>query len=314
MDFLPSWLLKINLVDLIFITFTITMVIFSALMNSIEPYLPVSIRQSIRYGKFAYTGKDQDKLVSMMEVPKSWFKHFYLFAAAYSAIAMFLVTFVYLRGMSVPGIVIGFLDLVYGFNRTEKIDSTTTFVAMLLITAQCLRRFYETHFVQIFSAKGKINFSHYMVGYLHYFGTVTAILGAANGFVAGSEVIKPQLTDLSPRHFCSIILFICAWTLQYQSNMILVNMRKGKDGKVVTQKHLMPQGGYFEKVSAPHMYFEILMYVALFGLLYQNVTSLYIVVWVLSNQVHNALMTHKWYQENFKDYPKQRKAIFPNIL
>lgn len=91
-------------------------------------------------------------------------------------------------------------------------------------------------------------------------------------------------------------------------------MRKSKNGKVVTQKHLLPQGGYFNSVSAPHMYFEVLMYIALFGLLYENITAFYILVWVLSNQVHNALMTHKWYQENFKDYPKDRKAIFPKLL
>lgn len=96
------------------------MVIFSALINSIEPYLPVSLRQSIRYGKFAYKGNDQDKFVSLLEVPKSWFKHFYVFAAVYSTIAMILVVIVYLRGSPVPGIVLGFLDLVYGYDRTEK--------------------------------------------------------------------------------------------------------------------------------------------------------------------------------------------------
>lgn len=194
------------------------------------------------------------------------------------------------------------------------VNSTTTLIAIVLINAQCLRRFYETHYIQIFSSTGKINFSHYLVGYLHYFGTVTAILGAANGFVHGSDVISPRLSDLSGRHFCAVILFICAWTLQFQSNIILANMRKSKDGKVITQKHLMPKGGYFESVSAPHMYFEVLMYVALFALLYENLTSFYILIWVASNQIHNALLTHKWYKENFKDYPKERKAIFPKLL
>lgn len=117
---LPRLIFKINLVDFIFISFTITMVIFSVLINSIEPYLPVSIRQSIRYGKFAYKGKDQDKLVSLLEVPKSWFKHFYVFAAVYSTLGMLLTLLVYLRGSVVFGFVISFLDFVYGFERSEK--------------------------------------------------------------------------------------------------------------------------------------------------------------------------------------------------
>lgn len=117
---LPKWMLQINLVDFIFINFTITMVLFSVLINFVEPYLPVFIRQSIRYGKFAYKGKDEDKVVAKMEVPKSWFKHFYVFAAVYSTLGSLLVFYIYFLNGKVPVVVLKFLDLVYGPVRTAK--------------------------------------------------------------------------------------------------------------------------------------------------------------------------------------------------
>lgn len=185
---------------------------------------------------------------------------------------------------------------------------------MGLITLQCLRRFYETHFVQIFSSSSKINLSHYLVGFLHYFGTITAILGASEGFVGNETARRPNFDTVSITDLSFVWLFLYSWFYQLQSNLILVNLRKNKSGKVVTEKHLMPSGGYFELVSAPHMLFEILMYLALFGLLRSNVTSAYCFVWVLLNQAHNALMTHKWNRETFKDYPKKRKAVIPYLL
>ena len=37
-------------------------------------------------------------------------------------------------------------------------------------------------------------------------------------------------------------------------------------------------------------------------------------LFVIMNISHNAIRTHKWYNEKFEDYPKQRKAIIPFIL
>lgn len=185
---------------------------------------------------------------------------------------------------------------------------------MGLIGLQCMRRFFETNFIQIFSKASRINFSHYVVGYLHYFGVVTFILGAAEGFVAHELVTPPTFGALTLSDLTFTWLFIYAWFYQLQSNLILVGMRKNKSGQVVTEKHLVPRGGYFELISSPHMFFEVVMYIALSGLLRHNITALYCALWVTINQIHNAYLTHKWYKETFRDYPVQRKAIVPYLL
>lgn len=60
-----------------------------------------------------------------------------------------------------------------------------TLVALALMTLQCTRRFIESNFLQIFSKKSKINLSHYLCGYLHYYGVFVLIVAKGDGFVNG---------------------------------------------------------------------------------------------------------------------------------
>lgn len=76
----------------------------------------------------------------------------------------------------------------------------------------------------------------------------------------------------------------------------------------------MPTGGFFDFVSAPHMLFEVVMYFALTVMLFGNISWLFVFFWVLCNQIENAWLSHKWYLENFEDYPKDRRAIIPGFL
>lgn len=72
--------------------------------------------------------------------------------------------------------------------------------------------------------------------------------------------------------------------------MILVNLRKDqKTGQVTTERHLLPKGGFFDMISSPHMFFEVVMYLVLLGLLPNCTTWYYIAFWVFSNQVCSSI-------------------------
>lgn len=305
---------QINLLNSIFINFTLTIVLLGLLINAIEPHLPAFITQSFRYGKHSHKG-EQNALIGKLEVPKSWFSHFYVFAFGWSLLALSLNLKVLIHGTTAPDIVVDFLDFVAGGKeRKVLVNSTSGFVATVLITMQCVRRFYETNFIQIFSSKSKINLSHYIVGYLHYFGCIAAVLANTEGFVRGTTPSSFSFQKITMMQFICCFMFHFSWAQQYKSNMILVNLRKDTAGNTVTEKHLMPQGGFFQFVSSPHMFFEVAMYVAISGVIPASSTWAYIVIWVIANQTENAWLTHKWYKENFKNYPKRRFAIYPYIL
>lgn len=107
-----------NFIEFLFINLTLSTFLLGISVNLIEPYLPAFITQTFRYGKHSHKG-EKDKTVSKCEIPKSWFKHFYVFAGIWSVGTFWLAVNTLVLGRSVPGFVIKFLDLVGGSDRRE---------------------------------------------------------------------------------------------------------------------------------------------------------------------------------------------------
>jgi 3-oxo-5-alpha-steroid 4-dehydrogenase 1 len=45
-----------------------------------------------------------------------------------------------------------------------------------------------------------------------------------------------------------------------------------------------------------------------------SVSGVLFLIWTIGNLFTRALAKHRWYRENFDNYPKERKAIIPGIL
>lgn len=58
-------------------------------------------------------------------------------------------------------------------------SAAVVYLACGLLTLQCYRRMYDTHFVSIFGKNSRMNLSHYLVGFIHYTGVFLAILAEA---------------------------------------------------------------------------------------------------------------------------------------
>jgi 3-oxo-5-alpha-steroid 4-dehydrogenase 3 len=151
---------------------------------------------------------------------------------------------------------------------------------------------------------------------LHYYGVVILIIAKSDGFnmerYQHTHIIN-GVKEVSLAVFASLAFLYLNYK-QFETNMIFINLRKSKSGKVITESHVLPQGGWFQYVSSPHMFTEVAMYIILYVVLFKNSTYIYCLFWVVSNQICNAILTHKWYLQTFKDYPKERKAIIPFLL
>lgn len=113
--------------------------------------------------------------------------------------------------------------------------------AVALLTIQCARRFYETQYIQVFSRQSKINFTHYIVGYYHYFGAFLTIISQAPGFNRNPQPDdEPYLhiENLYPYHLSMTLLFIYAWYQQCRANIMLANLRKNHKGKTPVSNYL----------------------------------------------------------------------------
>lgn len=98
---------------------TFVIVVLGTLMSLIEKYLPTAIKQTFRYGKHASKDKS-DKLVELIEIPKSWFSHFYVFAIVWSWGSLIIAVSVYFFGHQIHRYLIIYLDVSCGYDRQAE--------------------------------------------------------------------------------------------------------------------------------------------------------------------------------------------------
>ncbi|XP_076301117.1 polyprenal reductase [Lasioglossum baleicum] len=302
--------MQINLIRIVFLFAASTTGIIGLLVNYVEPYLPVLITRTYRYGKYSDT--TYQPLVMKAEVPKRWFKHFYIFAAPASSCVLYFVFCKYLWNNDIPKIVTWTLNMSLGANRQALVSPENTFVAVLLLTSHCWKRFYESNCISIFSGK-MMNISHYFIGFYHYFGTLISLIGESKGFVEGSESYFSWKNITYIHLICAFIITLSSYA-QLRANYILSGLRKEKTGEINSTVYKIPHGGLFEYVSGALQITEIIIYISLSVILWQSSTYHYVTIWVIINQISTAMLTHKWYIETFQNYPKSRKILVPYIF
>ena len=134
--------------------------------------------------------------------------------------------------------------------------------------------------------------------------------------LATSPRIKAdKFNFFTPSHIIGVALFIWASYVQFDSHRILANLRKDSMGRVITTKHSIPRGKWFDLVSSPHYMAEILIYLAITIVLGGKCLTWWMVfLFVVTNQIFVGKFNHSWYLNTFKDYPKSRRAIIPYLI
>ena len=136
-----------------------------------------------------------------------------------------------------------------------------------------------------------------------------AINGYLNGtYIShyGEHLNQDWLTD--PRFVIGVGLFGFGYYLNKKSDRMLRALRKNNPGE-----YQIPYGFGFRWVSMPNYLGEIITWTG-FAMASWSLAGLSFVVFTMANLVPRALANHRWYQETFNDYPKNRRAVIPYIL
>ena len=112
----------------------------------------------------------------------------------------------------------------------------------------------------------------------------------------------------SPYFIIGIILFLIGAYINYQSDTILINLRKGSENG-----YKVPFGGLFRYVSCPNHLGEIIEWIG-FAILTCSLPTFAFSIWTISNLLPRAIQHHHWYKEKFKNYPQERKAVVPYLI
>ncbi|XP_063323000.1 polyprenol reductase [Pelmatolapia mariae] len=270
----------------------------------------VLFQDLIRYGKTKQSLK-QDDWLRVFDVPKRWFWHFYAVSVGWNGLLLVLYLSFIFQHQSYPLWLSDFLDILTGAPSSDnQVPQLSTVLVQLLLWVHSLRRLLECLFVSVFS-DGAMHLVQYMFGLGYYIMLGLTILCCDRMEKERSSLLS-QLDWLLVAGF---LLFIWASWLQHQSMVLLARLRTGKSGTVETLTHRVPKGGWFELVSCPHYFAELLIYISLsFVFRGLSFTWWLVVLYVLFNQALAGQLCHDLYISKYKSYPRHRRAFIPFVL
>lgn len=202
----------------------------------------------------------------------------------------------------------------------ETTDATCTLLAAGFFLLHVFQRLYECAKICIFSRRQAVDPITLILMYAFYAAAGLSLVAEAPESLAGGRKYTGgpcfQLASVKWPHAVALIIFLWASKLQLDCFQTLARLRRNKAGHIVTTGYKIPNGHWFDSVSSPHYFAELLIYVSI-GLVLGlgNATWWWLVAFVASYQFFLAYNTHAWYLNKFQeDYPKDRKIFIPMVL
>jgi len=139
------------------------------------------------------------------------------------------------------------------------------------------------------------------------------LFNTVNGFLNGYWLAHFSTTNksdflLNLHILIGVILFIVGYIINKYHDRILIKLRSRN-----TSGYKIPFGGLFRYVSCPNYLGEIVTWLGFF-VVTLSLPALSFLVWTIVNLIPRALDNHKWYKNEFPDYPPTRKAVLPFLL
>jgi steroid 5-alpha reductase family enzyme len=105
-----------------------------------------------------------------------------------------------------------------------------------------------------------------------------------------------------------LIVFALGMFINIYSDYSILKMKKEKGAG-----YHIPQGFLHRSVSSPNYLGEIIEWLG-WAILTWSISGLVFFIWTVANLFPRAIANHQWYQTKFENYPKNRKAIIPQVI
>lgn len=138
------------------------------------------------------------------------------------------------------------------------------------------------------------------------FNVGNGYLNARYLFALGPDLRTSWLLD--PRFIAGFVLFGLGYALNQHSDKVLIGLRSGGE-----TGYKIPRGGGYRFVSCPNYLGEMVEWGG-WALACWNPGATAFFIWTVANLAPRAVKTHRWYREQFADYPRERKALLPFLL
>jgi protein-S-isoprenylcysteine O-methyltransferase Ste14 len=113
---------------------------------------------------------------------------------------------------------------------------------------------------------------------------------------------------VSAHFLAGAAIFLAGFAIHFQSDRIIRNLRKpGEKG------YAIPQDGLFRWVSSPQYLGEIIQWAG-WAIMTWSLAGLAFALFTFCNLAPRAVSNHRWYRQQFPDYPRGRRVLFPGIF
>ncbi|KAM5340916.1 polyprenal reductase [Glossophaga mutica] len=292
--------------------------LLSLLLQLVPPsLLPSSglFQDLIRYGKTKYGGPPRPAICQLFDVPKRYFSHFYIISVLWNGFLLWCLTRSLFLGAPLPHWLHTLLRTLGAAQVQGGELALSALLVLVLLWLHSWRRLFECLYVSVFSSS-VIHVVQYCYGLAYYVLVGLTVLSQVPTEGRNVDVIGENLL-MQARwfHIFGMMMFIWSSAHQYKCHVILGNLRKNKAGAVVHCTHRIPYGDWFEWVSSPNYFAELMIYISLavvFG--FYNLTWWLVVTCVFFSQALSAFFSHRFYKSKFVSYPKHRKAYLPFLF
>lgn len=126
--------------------------------------------------------------------------------------------------------------------------------------------------------------------------------------VAARTAMVDLINPFTPRCIISLIFFVLAFFFG-----AYYDFRASKNRYKAPNAYKIIKGGLFEKVTAPNLFCELVLWISWCVMVKFDLGSITILVWQLPSLIGRAESYHRWSKKNLIKYPENRKSIIPFI-
>ena len=135
--------------------------------------------------------------------------------------------------------------------------------------------------------------------------------GYLNGWSIASRADKyGDAWITSPQFIIGVLVFFSGMALNKISDRQLASLARSGEGK---DGYQVPHGLAYRWVSCPNYLGEIIQWTG-WAIATWSLAGWVFAIWTMANLAPRALANHRWYRENFKDYPAGRRALIPYLF
>ena len=136
------------------------------------------------------------------------------------------------------------------------------------------------------------------------------VFNIGNTYINGTYLFSlsagyPTTWLTSPQMLIGSACFIVGFIINRWADNVLRTLRKPGE-----MDYKIPHGGLYRWISCPNYFGEIIEWIG-WAIATWSLPGLTFAVWTFANLAPRAHAHHKWYHQNFEDYPAQRKALIP---